>query len=298
MVDFAKKAAEARLLREIRERPSPERFRRFVRLREEARLMKELVGGPGPHSEDPVIAVNRFCNVDREDDAVTRYIAHFRAVYQYDERGADFLVPQVLAMRVWNHPPTLDAIMPVDDPAATSKALRELRDRGEKTMRGAYMMPVHGSAGQGRSADDYYLAAVEQARQMRWRPLRSLRQVAEQLMGLQGIGEFLANQVCADLRYTTLYCDAPDVSTFVLCGPGTRRGLDRYVDLADPKKLGTGAQAAYVERLLKIRDELADEGHRLAKTFRDPNNLSNCFCEWDKHERVLQGEVKSLHRYP
>lgn len=296
MVDFAKKTAEARLLRETRERPAPERFRRFIRLREEARLVKELVGGPGPHSDDPIIAVNRFCNVDREDDAVTRYLAHYRAHYQAD--GPDFLVPQVLAMRVWNHPATLDAILPVEDVAATAEVLRGLRAAGAKTMRGAYMMPVHGSAGQGRSADDYYLDAVAQARTMSWKPLRSLRQVAEALMGLQGIGEFLANQVCADLRYTTCYCDAPDAGTFVLCGPGTRRGLDRYVDVKDPKKLGTGAQAAYVERLLKIRDDLVDEGHSLAKVFRDPNNLSNCFCEWDKHERVLHGEVKSLHRYP
>ena len=295
MVDFSRLAARERLLREVRAMPSPERFRRFVRLREEARLTKELVGGEPPHSEDPIIATNRFCNVDREDDAVTRYVAHFRAHYQHD--GPDFLVPQMLAARVWNHPETLDVILPVEDVAATAEALRELRAAGKKTMRGAYMMPVHGSAGQGRSADDYYLAAVAEARRVKWKPLRSLRQVAEALMGLTGIGEFLANQVCVDLRYTVCYCDAPDAGTFVLCGPGTRRGLDRYIDMNGPK-VGNGPQPMYVERLLKIRDEFVDEGHPLARAFRDPNNVANCFCEFDKYERVLHGEVKQLHKYP
>ncbi len=100
----------------------------------------------------------------------------------------------------------------------------------------------------------------------------------------------------ADLRHSPHFWSFPDKGTFVLCGPGTRRGLDRYIDLSGPK-VGNGPQKMYRERLLGIRQALSDEDF-FNTTFYDPNNLANCFCEWDKHERVLQGEVSRLHSYP
>lgn len=275
---------------------APVRFRLFVMAREDARLQKELVGGDEPYADDPIIASNRFCNVDREHDAVTRYLYPVRRICAAS--GADHLVPQMLAARIWNHPPTLERILPIMDVDNAAEALRRIRADGGKTMRGAYMMPVHGNNGRGRSVDDYYLAAVAEAKTVRWSEMTTLAEVAARLTQILGIGDFLANQVCTDLRYVEPFCRAPDVRTFVLCGPGTRRGLDRYIDMNAGPKLGTGPQKMYVERLLHVREELRVTDCPQSPTFRDPNNLANCFCEWDKYERVLQGEVKRLHSYP
>lgn len=298
MVDFGKLNYLAR----IKRMPPPERFKYFVRERETARLIKEA-GCLPPLCDDPIIAVNRFCNINREHDAVTKWI-RVNVREKYANCFREWMVVQLLVARIWNHPPTLRAIMPVgkfaDEQQETLKILANLRASGEKVMRGAYMMPVHGSAGAGRSADEYYMQAVAQAYKVRWDRMTTLGEVAEGLMKLTGIGEFLANQVCADLRHCRYWRSTPDRSTFVLCGPGTRRGIDRY-DLGDikpvPSRLGLGPQRNFVNRLLAIRQNLLDD-YFFNTTFYDPNNLANCFCEWDKYERVLWGEVARLHSYP
>lgn len=270
-----------------------ERFRYFIEARERARYHKELIGGPGPHSDDPIIAVNRFCNVNREDDAVTKWVKVNVRDRWGDCARRDALI-QVLVARLWNHPPTLEELLPYTSYDVALAVLNDMRTRGEKTMRGAYMMPVHGSHGKGKTVDEYYLQAVREASKMRWE-LESLQAVAEQLTTILGIGDFLANQVCTDLRYTNGWCRAPDWSTFVLCGPGSRRGLDRFFGR---EPTGSLQQRVYVAELLSIREGMHVEQHPLAPVFDDPNNLANCFCEYDKWERVLHGEAARLHTYP
>ena len=280
-------------LAQLRLHNPQERFLHWITARESARYHKELIGGPGPHSDDPIIAVNRFCNVNREHDAVTRWVkANVRD--RWGGCGRQSLLVQVLTARLWNHPPTLARLLPYVSYSEALATLQQIRAEGGKTMRGAYMMPVHGNHGKGKSVDEYYLQAVEQASHRDWTQHDTFAAVAKELTTLLGIGEFLANQVCADLRYTPEWRDAPDWCTFVLCGPGTRRGIDRWAGNREPT--GNRPQKVYVDELLNIREtipELADN-----ETFSDPNNLSNCFCEWDKWERVLWEEVKHLHSYP
>lgn len=281
-------------LKHIRALSPQLRFRYFIKARESARYHKELIGGPGPHSDDPIIAVNRFCNVNREDDAVTRWVK-VNVRDRWSECPRRDLLVQVLVARLWNHPPTLEHLIPYTSYDVALAVLNDMRARGEKTMRGAYMMPVHGNHGKGKTVDEYYLQAVREASKMHWYALDELAEVAAQLTTILGIGDFLANQVCTDLRYTKGWCRAPDWFTFVLCGPGSRRGLDRFFGR---EVTGNLQQRVYIEQLLDIREGLQVEQHPLAPVFDDPNNLSNCFCEYDKWERVLHGEAARLHTYP
>lgn len=273
----------------------------FIRAREQARETKELVGGPGPHSSDPILAVGRFCNINREHDVVTKWVkANVRDVYA--PYGKNFLVPQVLAARIFNEPDTLREILPALDPAFVLSQLSNMRAQGRKIMRGAYMMPVHGNNGKGKDVAEYYMAAVAEARSVPWSLCESLEGVAERLVQLMGIGDFLANQVCADLRYTPGWGQAKDWGTFVLCGPGSRRGIDRY-DAGrgappDEKAIGNKPQRHYRERLLLIREELVGQvSPTVARYFADPNNLSNTFCEFDKFERALWSAKSTLRKY-
>ena len=266
----------------------------FIRTREAARHNKEVVGGPGPHVEDCIIGTSRFCNVNREHDAVTIWVKDWvRDVYA--PHGMNVLVPQVLAARIFNEPKTLTAILPVVDVGDAVATLKAMRAEGQKIMRGAYMMPVHGSHGGGKTVEEYYLAAVGEALKVDWTLCESLASVAERLIQLMGIGDFLANQVCADLRYTKPWETAPDWDEFVLCGPGSRRGIDRY---DKQERLGVKPQAHYGQRVLEIREEIWPDidDEEVHQALRDPNNLSNCFCEFDKFERALRGEA-TLRRY-
>ena len=277
--------------------PIRSRFLYFIRTREAARHNKDVVGGPGPHIEDPIIGTSRFCNVNREHDAVTKWVKQWvRDVYA--PHGKNVLVPQVLAARIFNEPATLAAILPVVDVGDAVATLKAMRADGKKIMRGAYMMPVHGNHGGGKTVEEYYLAAVGEALKVDWTLCESLASVAERLIQLMGIGDFLANQVCADLRYTHHWENAPDWDEFVLCGPGSRRGIDRYDKVQDEKKRGTLKQSHYGQRILEIREEIWQDldDEEVWQAFRDPNNLSNCFCEFDKFERALRGEA-TLRRY-
>lgn len=275
----------------------------FIRAREQAREQKELVGGPGPHSADPILATYRFCNINREHDAVTKWVAaHVRD--EFAERGKNFLVPQVLVARIFNEPEVLHRILPVIKPEVTLHILRQMREQeGRTIMRGAYMMPVHGHNGRGKLVEEYYLAAVAEAQKVDWTLCHTLAGVAERLVRIMGIGDFLANQVCSDLRYTPQWADAQDWRTFVLCGPGSRRGIDRYDSASVPKEddpIGTKQQRYYGQRLLEIRDELLPPqvDPAVVGYFSDPNNLSNTFCEFDKFERALwASKPVSLRKY-
>jgi hypothetical protein len=282
---------------ELRELPVWQRLCYFVAAREQAHQYKVLLGGPPPHSDDPFISRFRFCNMDREKDTVTRWIAeHVRPILQGRPLGDQ--IAQSFVCRVLNEPATLAQIMPVGDVQIAVEKLRAMHNAGFKLLRGAYLTPVHGRGGHGRDVSGYFLPMMDQ---IRWafRGLRDdhpicLSSVAQGLQEIKGIGAFIANQVITDLRYLPPWRDAPDWETFVLCGPGTLRGLNRYYGMP----LDTRRPRA-VEEVLRLRDCLrgvfAGRGYEI--NWADPNNTANMLCEWDKWERYLWSEDDAAHKH-
>lgn len=283
------------------------RFITFVRERETARVSRTL-GQNRPWCSDPIINEFKFCNVNREHDRVTRWIAkHVRPHLR--KTHISTAVAQLYICRIFNEPATIEKIFPVN-PDKALKTLQAMRNSGQKVLRGAYLCVPHGTSNAGRSTEEYFLDNMKKLL-THSRDLDrcfTLEQVAEVMRQVDGIGDFITNQVITDLRYTPgAYkwdCrDWPDWETFVLAGPGTRRGLNRYLGAGGvgtrrfPKIAGDCQPL-----LLKIRDNLRlvlpDD---IAEHFRDPNNLSNCFCEFDKYERVRQqlaeGSRITVHRY-
>lgn len=287
-----------------------DRFINFLVAREAMRVHKELVGGPGPHSEDPILANHRFCNINREHDTVTRFI-HQEFRVPFKDMGKQFMVRQMLFCRIFNEPKTLMAVCPFRDKDSAVKALKAYRNTGVKMMRGAYMMPPHGKNIGGVDIIDHWCEVVEHATGVAWgdwpaveakvhyNPMTTLKEVAEGLMRVIGIGPFIANQVCADLRYIPVWGhDWTDWQSFILAGPGTRRGVNRYYN-CDPTQSGT--DAAFTQSLLTIREDLhKDIPQTIRDYYRDPNNLSNSFCEFDKYERAraqLEGNKEVTLRH-
>lgn len=290
-------------LRVLRKYGPQERFVYFIKTRERARIHRDLMGAPMSVEEDALIGQYKFCNINREHDRVTRWIdAHVRK--PLTDGPADLLVRNILIARIFNQPFILAQVLPVSmditDIGRAINQLHELKAHGDAVFRGAYMMPVHGAAGGGRSAVAYYMAAVSQVRSLSL--AASLETVADALMEVNGLGDFLANQVATDLRYTERFKNARDWFTFIRCGPGTRRGLDRWMG-ARSETIGIGPQADYCKRLLEVREILHkrdDVPPPILGYFNDPNNLANSFCEWDKYERALwrkEGERITLRKF-
>lgn len=264
-----------------------------------ARFDKEVLGGPPPHSTDAILAKYRFCNINREHDAVTRWVK--KHVRDFDFYSKKRMIVALAVSRIFNEPETLKHLMPLTDLSEARKTLYKLRASGQKLMRGAYMTGAHGPKNKGVNVIDYYCKIFEKIQEQDFDFAPTLQAVADRLMSIDGLGAFFINQICADLRYTQFYHMAPDWGTFIMCGYGTCRGLNRWKGHKKPK--ANGDQATYISQLFAVREYLREHfDHEAVNYFDDPNNLANAFCEWDKYERVLWSTrtdpVKLKRRYP
>lgn len=303
----------------LKQSPDPqERFVYWVMCREQVRIRKKL-GEQPPFTEDYILANHKFCNVSREDDAVTIDVK--RRIRQDTELLQDTyphrMILNLAIARLFNHPSTFIIMgLPIltikkttiNDACAYANIRKEV---GEKMLRGAYMVTPHGSKNKGIPTYKYIARIVRNlheavAEHLVYTDFATLAKIMLKAYGWQ---DFMVNQLCADLRYTPWFKAAPDWETFVLAGPGTRRGINRYYGATEKNTINSlkGGSQYFTEKLLDIRSELLSNKFRsyfsdyVLKAFRDPNNLSNCFCEFDKYERardcVANGKRITLKRY-
>ena len=258
-------------------------------------------GGPPPWTPNPILQKYRFCNINREDDAVTRWIdIHIRQRYCSSIQEA---VRQLLVARFFNEPKTLERIIPVTDFTVAEAELSSWGD-GRRLFRGAYMMPTHPPGVKGEQAFRYWLRVAREASLATdYAACNTLAEVASALMESGGIGPFIANQVCTDLRYCPLWGRRwKDWGTFILAGPGTCRGLNR-VHNRPLKSNQCGALWAQEVRDLRgdISEFLPDDPPYWFGYFTDPNNMANTLCEFDKYMRAsdatASGDKVRLRRF-
>jgi hypothetical protein len=262
-------------------------------------------GMPKPWTQDRILQMYRFCNVQRENDTETLWIAkHWREPYQtYTTLWFALLVARFL-----NWHPTL-AELDVKkvlnlDVLHIRKRLHDRAGRGEKVFTGAYTVSTNGRS---MNKIDYvcnhvFEPAAEVARTSRekspWSRIRgvSLEAVAGHLTLLPGLSTFMAGQVVADLKYASPYRDAPDWWDFAVPGPGSKRGLNRVFDR---DVAATWPGRSWNEHLKELRAEIdkplhRELGYRLKLHAQD---VQNCLCEFDKYERVRRGEGKPRSTY-
>lgn len=252
--------------------------------------------------DDPIIANHRFCNVNREHDRVTIWVKEHVRDPLAGHPLKDWLY-NVYLSRIFNEPESMKHFMPilaVNCREHARKRVKAMKAKGVKILRGAYLCTTHGQ--KGVEVDDFYFDIAEHILGFDLWDAQRLSEVARQLQQIDGIGDFMANQVVTDLRYHLYAGDNyEDWETFVLAGPGTRRGLSRYLYKNDPTKVTKPADF-YTDALMVIRDNVRQylPDHILGY-FRDPNNLSNCFCEFDKYCRARDqqtlGERITLRPY-
>lgn len=265
----------------------------WITERENIRLRKEQ-GLPQPWTDDAILKAWRFCNVNRCHDRETIWI--FNNVIGLHEDSPVLWFNLAIA-RFINWSPTLTAMGYFTEWDA-NRFVSAIQGMRGKAYTGAYMIP----AGPPGKPKDQFLADDV------FTPMWLSRHVAPVvgrtcdawdrfLQQFRCLGDFMRNQIITDIKYTRMLPrkDTHDWTTFVLPGPGTKRGLNRLHKrpLEAGFKNGEG-QAMLIELRIALERHVDDT---IWAYLHDLNNLSNCMCEFDKFSRVLNNEGKPRSRY-
>lgn len=270
----------------------------FIQARERLRIMKED-GCPQPWTSDKILQKYRFCNVRREDDRVTKWLKkHWRDPHR---KHVNLTTAMVLA-RMINWPPTLKAIgFPLWwDNAYRGKVLGIMHGKaqlGEKVWSSAYVVTT---CGKKMDKATYVLDNVcHEVAMHDIRPEKgdTLQSFWNRLRMVDGLGAgFLAAQVVADMKNTkgNPLWEAADWYTWAVPGPGSRRGLNRVYGSPTDTRLSADAWAMKLKQIKRATVEKLPKRLRQTMCMQD---WQNCLCEFDKYERVRNGEGRPRQNY-
>lgn len=253
----------------------------------EAMRLRRARGANAPWSQDPHLTDVRYCNIRREEDKVTKWIArNWR-----DPNGKDPLLTRAMvAARMINLPETLEAIgyphLPFDRWAANSVATM-------KTMTGKKWTSAYtiSTCGKKMDKEDYVFNHVlKQVAGMGfiWADLSSAH---ARLMQVDGLGSFLAAQVIADLKNTPEHplAAAEDWWTWSAPGPGSLRGLEAYYgQKVTPSQYHKAIRQCYSE-VAPLLEPHVGKLHM--------QDFQNCLCEFSKYMRVKEGDGRVRNKY-
>lgn len=262
-----------------------EELAHWINERERVRIAKEA-GKPKPWSKDPVFQYTYFCNVHREDDKTTKWIANnWRDLWPHP----NYEVAIVLS-RFINRIETLEELgFPFQ--WDKEKYLQKFRDiRGTK-WGSAYVITTHG---QKMDKDTYVFDAVDWMADdiQEVRQCTTCRAAWEFLRQYDGMGSFLSAQVVADFKNTEEHplADAVDFHSFSAPGPGSLRGLSWFWG----EQITERTYYERIEEAYKIT--MPHLGDHVGKIHMQ--DFQNCLCEFDKYMRVKLGTGRSKRRYP
>lgn len=271
----------------------------FIGKRHDIYVAREA-GLPKPWTDDRILRQYRFCNVYRELDTVTQWIArHWRKpLHGYEDLWFGMAVARWV-----NHPATLNEIgLPVPwNPKKFVRVLKDRKERGEKVWTGAYMIGTQGNA------MDKALFIAEGVLQPLWdrraelRPRKgdTLADFADRIVSVKNQGKFMVGQIIADAKYepSSFLRAARDWQTFAVSGPGSRRGLNRVVGREKNRHWREDEwKAALIELQGGVNGTLATLRPSMKPLH--AQDLQNCLCEFDKYERVRLGEGRPRSLYP
>ena len=249
-------------------------------------------GEPPPWTSDPILRTYRFCNVHRENDTVTKWIAeNWRIPNSKDEH----LWFAMVVSRLFNLPETLKSInypIPYYSPAVKNKLVAR-RSAHNNVFNAAYIVSTNGKAmDKIEYICDYVLQPMWNDRDwIKPKSADTLESFGKRLQTFNGMGSFMTGQVIADLKYAQLQ-EAADWHTFAVPGPGSLRGMRRLngLDVKD-----TSLDKQWKKNLLVTMDMINDA--KIVPMVH-AQDTQNCLCEFDKFLRVKNGEgaPKQIYR--
>lgn len=248
-----------------------------------------------PWTDDLILRNYRFCNVYREHDKETIWIAE-------NWRNPNTTDPNVwFAMavaRYVNWSPSLEAIgYPV--PWDANKFITALHGRamvGEKVFTGAYMIPA-GNSGLNKAnfLAEKILTPLWERRDYVHEATFNCAALSHRLQEFNGIGSFMAGQIVCDTKFTRLMDTSLDWWEYAVEGPGSKRGLNRVCNRSVNQNWKKGE---WWIKLMELKARISPIIELEMKMPRiSAQDLQNCLCEFDKYERVRLGEGRPRSHY-
>jgi 5-hmdU DNA kinase, helical domain len=270
--------------------PTPaEEVAYWITERENIRRLKEAGKRP-PWTRDTILNNYRFCNVHRENDAVTRWLAKN---WRKQLSGHEHLVKALTLARLVNWPPTLfviglDAVRAWDEEKIIH-AIKLQEETGCKVWSSAYIVSTNGKKIDKAKYVVHWIAGSV--------PLRSdieanlLERAHRILMRVSGLGSFLAAQIVADLKNTQgdPLAHARDWWTWAAEGPGSIKGLRYYY----------GEAGMPGDFLTSLRRMIKEVSPLLTKNVGPlcAQDWQNVMCEYSKWKRTRNGEGRPKSYY-
>lgn len=258
----------------------------WITEREALRGRREL-GLPAPWTKDPILAGYRFCNVHREDDKVTKWIAANWRIPFADSKN---LTAAMALARLLNNPECLEEVG-FPDPwvrKAINLRIKARRSRGEKILNPAYVVTTCGVA---MDKVDYIVDLATHVQVSGLSPTMgdTLEYFHSKLMQFKGLGTFLAAQVVADLKNTPRnpLKNARDWATWAAVGPGSLKGL----------RAVTGVPDLPERQFLPVAQKVYAQVLELTGVHLHMQDFQNCLCEFSKYWRAHTGEGRPKQRY-
>jgi len=276
-----------------------ERFAYFIKERHSIYLRRQQKQ-PAPWTDDPILAQYRFCNIYRQLDRVTIWLNG----NWYPAIDPKHMVFMACVARVFNHPDPLTVLRPVLrgglswSPDAVKHVLKKHQNHGGIVRGNAYIVSTNG-----RSVPfvdyivDEVLSPIREALRIPRKNILLLSDFAEWLQQFQGMGSFMAGQVIADLKHATSKFDQHAVRdwwTFVVPGPGSKRGLNRLLGRPHNQAMSDKIFHDQFRVANFITDTVTGDNDWEAMCAQD---VQNCLCEFDKYERARLGQGRPKQNY-
>jgi hypothetical protein len=244
-------------------------------------------GQPKPWSDDPVFQTTYFCNADREDDKVTRWVRQ-----NFKGSDGDHDVANYILARMVNKPDTLrDLGWPWNgfQPYLWEPVMSQPGAWGS-----AYIVSTNGRK---QPKHEYIAGLLERAYTqfeggVGAQVPPTLEGWHKAIQALPGMGSFMSAQVVADLKNTSGHplASAEDWHYWASHGPGSLRGLSWFWEEKITPKM-------FMDALASARTWVYNSGHSGLIAHLCNQNLQNCFCEYDKYCRVSTGTGRSKRKY-
>lgn len=290
--------------RDVKKMSNQEIIEYWIKERESIRL-KRIAKVKKPWTDDEILQNYRFCNVRRMDDKVSKWL--YDNWYSPYQDHKNMLYACVIA-RHFNKPSTLGPLTelifrkgPVASNTIRSKLIR-MRDFGNKVFNSAYII---GNAGVvTASADKVGTGKIEILFDLVFDPIQSsppemdyssMRVCVENLSQYSGFGTFMAGQVVSDLRWA-VSGTWEDRNDWAPKGPGSTRGLARYLDMEDVKKTSL-TQSVFDANFPTFVDDMLQILPKRITDRLEAMDYQNCLCEYDKYVRTLRGEGTPKNKY-
>jgi len=257
-------------------------------------------GLPWPWTEDKILQKYKFTNVFRELDKTTVWMRE-NLTNPNAHQSYPLMIYNCAVFRMFGTMEMCEAIggwQDIYNPRHLKRIARERLDNKQKVFTGAYIITNQGKKDPKENiVVDEFLFAIWDYRQLLSdiASRGSLQQMHQNLGKLQGWGGggFMAYELVSDLRHTPVLRDATDINTWANAGPGAKRGLNRV--FGRPLKFAS-SKHGWNEEMKKLLLKVNALKHSYVPTL-EMREIEHSLCEFDKYERVKNGEGKPRSIY-